>query len=206
MGDDRGTTPRGGAEFARWIKALQDGDVGAWELLVTACGYQLRKDIQIFLGRRGLPFDLIDDISQKTWFTAIHRIDEFSLPDTGMFYDWLRVIALNHVRLFHRKQQNDVPVEYAYGSPSVDMFNKVFSGFVSKRTLQDEDMRLHLLKALDNTIRSLTVMECQVFLRWLAGESPYTIASAYKVKPQSIFMSLFRIKLKIIRWMRADKA
>src|SRR3990172_4077526 len=110
------TMPDTGRSYAGWVESLRNMDDDAWDKLLQYYAVDLRHDIEISLRKRGLPSELVDDIEQETWLTAVRKFDEFVWEDEEKFYRWLRAISFNHVRKYGRIQWRGVSIEdYANG-------------------------------------------------------------------------------------------
>ncbi|MBZ0294614.1 MAG: hypothetical protein K8L99_18765, partial [Anaerolineae bacterium] len=84
---------------AQWLTLLKALNEDAWSDLVTNYAADLRNDIVISLRKRGLPADYTDDVEQETWRIAVQKIHDFEAESVDKLYNWLRVIALNRIRM-----------------------------------------------------------------------------------------------------------
>jgi RNA polymerase sigma-70 factor (ECF subfamily) len=76
------------------LRAVLAGDEQAWEALYTDAFDALHAYVNWRCA--GLR-DLVDDVVQETWLTAVRRIRAFE-PERGSFAGWLRGIAANIIR------------------------------------------------------------------------------------------------------------
>src|SRR5262249_34023769 len=84
------------------LRAVLAGDERAWEALYTDAFDVLHAYVHWRCA--GLR-DLVDDVVQDTWLTAVRRISAFE-PERGSFAGWLRGIAANIIRNKLRRQQH----------------------------------------------------------------------------------------------------
>ncbi|MGL4463522.1 MAG: RNA polymerase sigma factor [Planctomycetia bacterium] len=75
-------------------RAVLAGDEAAWRRWYDEQYEPLRRFAQWRCGRRA---DWTDEVVQETWLTAVRRIAAFD-PNQASFADWLRGIAVNHLR------------------------------------------------------------------------------------------------------------
>lgn len=182
--------------YARWVQSIFDLNSDTWTELHGIYSSALRLDIQKSLRRRGWSLEVVDDIEQETWITAIRRIrEEFTWVDEERFYHWLRCIALNHVRTYGRKQSAYVSFSDFQEDETLDDFmdSYVWSG----QSIEDQVIRHERLSALDQIIRTLPPRDGEILMRRLMGETPRELAIQYQIKPESLRMLLWRAKEKI---------
>jgi RNA polymerase sigma-70 factor (ECF subfamily) len=92
-------------DYVRLVKNAQLGDKPSLELLSKEA--EMRLQVDVF--RLTLEHDLTDDIVQETILEMLKILSE--LKEADRFWPWLYKIALNKLRLHHRKQQRKtVPI------------------------------------------------------------------------------------------------
>jgi RNA polymerase sigma-70 factor, ECF subfamily len=74
--------------------AVLDGDASAWETWYDETYAKLEAYVQWRCARLN---DLVDDVLQETWLTAVRSIGRFR-PESGSFQAWVRGIAVNVIR------------------------------------------------------------------------------------------------------------
>src|SRR5262249_5114766 len=98
----------------RWHAAVQSGDDAAWRR-----GYDAAYDaVRAYVNWRcaGLS-DLVDDIVQDTWLTAVRRIANYE-PGRASFATWVCGIAGNAVRnALRNRRRRAARVEALVGDP-----------------------------------------------------------------------------------------
>jgi RNA polymerase sigma factor (sigma-70 family) len=191
------TTTAASQTYMQWVQSILDLNSDTWTELHEIYSSALRQDIQKSLRRRGLSVELIDDIEQETWLTAIKRIrEEFTWIDEERFYHWLRCIALNHVHTYRRKQS--VYVSFSDFQADDSTLDDFMDSYVwSSQSIEDEVIRHERLAALDRTIRTLPPRDGEILMRRIMGETPRELAIQYRMKPESLRMLLWRAKEKI---------
>jgi DNA-directed RNA polymerase specialized sigma24 family protein len=83
---------------ALFFQRLQRHDAAAWDELVGVYSLPLQRHIIQSLLSRNLPSDLVDDVEQQTWLTAVRLIEDFVWQNEAKLYDWFRVIATFHIK------------------------------------------------------------------------------------------------------------
>lgn len=188
----------------RWLARLKSLNETAWDDLIKRYGTDLRRDIAASMRKRGMVEDQVEDVEQETWRVAIQKIHEFDCDGLDKLYHWLRVIALNRVRMLKRKEkENQVSFEEIeageqQGGISLDYFlylNDLMEGtpeehFLLREQLVEVDRALTMLKPRDREI---------LLRRMLEGESPGDLAEDYGLAPRSISMILLRSKQSLER-------
>lgn len=194
---------------AQWLRLLQALNESAWSDLVTNYSADLRADITLSLKKRGLPVDYVEDVEQETWRIAVQKIGEFEAESVDKLYNWLRVIALNRIRMIRRSQKdNEIAFEEieenaeAGGGISLDQFLYVYE------LSADSPERLVLLKerlsALETALQELSARDREILLRRLVwGEAPRELAKVYDLSPRTISMILLRAKQTLERHIAA---
>ena len=205
--DDFATAP---AWDEGWVERLKGLESKAWDDLVRCYGDELRSDIQSSIRKRGLPLDWAGDIEQDTWMTAIQKIGDFDWQTVDKFYHWLRVIALNRVRMLKRKQYDElfsmdaIEEHEAAGGMSLDSFlytHGISEGSPEQRLLYRERMSL-----LEGAMRELKPRDREILLRrMIHGETPRELALIYGVEARSISMILLRSKQTLERHLAASE-
>jgi len=179
--------------YAQWVQSIFDLDQDTWAQLVEIYSSRLRVDIEKSLRKRDASLDVLDDIVQETWLTAIRLIrKEFTWVDEERFYRWLRVIALNHVRTYLRYDAAHVSLDDGEDNRSLDDFMNGYMPSV------EDKVELHeRLAVLDSVIRTLPERDAEILLRRLMGETPRQVAKDYGMKSEHTRMILWRCKKKI---------
>src|SRR5262245_40347388 len=103
--DEFATTP---AWDERWVERLKSLETSAWDELMKMYSDELRTDNEKSVRKRGAPLDTASDIEQETWLTAVRKINEFQWDAADKLYHWLRVIALNHIRMMMRRPNQEM--------------------------------------------------------------------------------------------------
>lgn len=101
MSEEIETRAMSGNFQTQWVDRIKRLDEDAWDVMLRNHAGDLRRDIAISLRKRGLSEELVDDIEQETWLTAVRKIAEFVWVDEDKFYRWLRAISLNHIYSRH---------------------------------------------------------------------------------------------------------
>ena len=182
-----------------WLQLLKEMNQDAWDEFVTNYAADLRRDIGASLKKRGLPADLTEDIEQETWRVAVQKIHDFDAESIEKLYHWLRVIALNRIRMMLRKQQDDEIAfeeieEYEFsGGISLDHF--LYTNDLSADSPEDILLLRERLSALETALHELSPRDREILLRRLmCGETPRDLAEDYCLAPRSISMILLRSK------------
>lgn len=189
-----------------WLEQLQAGaNKDAWSNLFICCAKRLRRDIRASLQKRGLDPELVEDVEQDTWTVVIQKIGTF-VPNTddkaeclARLYNWIRVIALNKVRMMRRKQKSD-PISFdameeaeADGGMSPDRFAYQYDLYDSspeRKLLIAEKVR-----QIETLLQALSERDREILMRRLIdNEKPRDLAAAYGIEPRSISQILFRAK------------
>jgi RNA polymerase sigma factor (sigma-70 family) len=182
----------------QWVAALKILDSQAWDMLLRYHADELRRGIQASLAKRGMPASLVDDIEQETWLTAVRKITEFHWEDVDRFFRWLRVISLNHILTYRRKQGDQISMDDSTDSDVDDMLEQFYNLYSpANPSIEDEVARREQLSAVDRAMRELKPQEREMLLRWVMGEKPRDLARDYNMKAHSVSMVLLRAKEKI---------
>jgi RNA polymerase sigma-70 factor, ECF subfamily len=92
-------------------RAVLAGDERAWQLWYDASFEPLARYVRWRCSSRR---ELIDEVLQEVWLTAVRRIRDFD-PSQGSFIDWLHGIAAlqlkSHFRRYQRHEQRRESVE-----------------------------------------------------------------------------------------------
>jgi RNA polymerase sigma factor (sigma-70 family) len=192
----------------QWLGMLKAMHEDAWDEFVRSYGADLRRDIGASLKKRGLPADMIEDVEQETWRIAIQKIGEFEADHIDKLYNWLRVIALNRVRMILRRQK-DVPVAFEEieeqeqeGGISLDHF--IYMHELSASSPEAVVLLRERLSALETALQELSLRDREILLRRLLdGEMPRDMAAVYALSPRSISMILLRAKQTLERHVAA---
>ena len=83
---------------ALFFQRLQRHDAAAWDELVGVYSLPLQRHITQSLLSRNLPSDLMDDVEQQTWLTAVRLIEDFVWENEKRFYHWFLSIATFHIK------------------------------------------------------------------------------------------------------------
>ncbi len=192
-----GQTTPDASSYAQWVQSILDLNSDTWTELHGIYSSTLRVDIEKSLRKRGLSLEVVDDIEQETWITAIRRIrEEFTWVDEERFYHWLRCIALNNVRTYARKQSMYISFSDFQGDDGA--LDDFMDNFVwSSQSIEDAVIRHERLSALDQIIRALPPRDGEILMRRIMGETPRELATQYHMKPKSLRMLLWRAKEKL---------
>ena len=186
--------------YSPFVQSVKSLDPDCWMGLLDAYAPLLREEICASLLKRKLPLELADDIEQEMWLTAIRRMDEFVWEDEEKFRHWLRVIALNHIRTYRRKQGSYLSYDDFASDSDTD---SELTEFLDTYRLWDDDsvedrvISRERLAMLDRAMRALKPVEREIFMRWITGETPRELALEYDQKPRAVSMMLWRAKEKI---------
>jgi RNA polymerase sigma factor (sigma-70 family) len=212
MSEEAKTKPIAMYLQAQWPEQIKRLDPEAWDLLLMNHAVDLRHDILISLRKRRLPEELVDDIEQETWVTAVRKMAEFVWEDEDKFYHWLRAISLNHVHTY-RRVMGRYPAMADLHEEDIDedleRFPESWNAASGRESVEDEVILREQMSALDRAMRTLKPHEREILLRWLMGERPRELALAYQMKPRSVSMLLLRAKGKIeenIAYLQSLKA
>jgi RNA polymerase sigma factor (sigma-70 family) len=187
--------------YGRKGERLKSLNAEAWDLLLRQYAADLRQDIRISVRKRGLSEDIVDDIEQETWLTAVRKISEFNWDNEVKLYNWLRVIALNHIRMYQRQRLNqktdsvDDNANDDHTDNELEKFQKLWGEYES--SIEDAIVLGELYAALDSALHSLKPIEQEILVRWITGEQPRHLAVIYGIKPRTVSMQLLRAKDKI---------
>jgi RNA polymerase sigma factor (sigma-70 family) len=205
--DEFATTPEWDDNWVERLKALE---TKAWDDLIRSYGDELRSDIQSSIRKRGLPLDCAPDIEQDTWMIAVQKINEFDWQTIDRFYHWLRVIALNRVRMARRKQydalfsMDAMEDNETIGGLTLDTFlyaNGIGDGSPEQYILYRERLAL-----LEGALRELKPRDREILLRrMIHGETPRELALIYGLEARSISMVLLRAKQTLERHLVASE-
>lgn len=182
-----------------WIERLKSLEAVAWDDAITFCGDDLRRDIRSSLNKRGLPIELVDDIEQETWAVVVEKISCFQFTTIDKFQHWLRVIALNRVRMFKRRSRGTWISYDELEDGDLDG-NALLDFILFKHDLGHEDPaaefdRKEMLTALEKALRELKPRDAEILIRRIIfDETPRDLAAIYGLAPRSVSMVLLRAK------------
>lgn len=181
----------------RIVDKLKRMDSRMWEHIFENYTASLAYDISNSLRKRDMPIELGDDILQETWLTAVEKIQEFVCDGDGKFYNWLRVIALNHVRNYWRKNRQNVSfdaIEETQSPNALDYFLQN-EGLAVNDVESQVSIREQLLH-LDKLLCELNPRDREIVLRrFVMDEKPEELALHYPdLKVQSISQLICRVR------------
>lgn len=190
---------------AQWLTLLKALNEDAWSDLVMSYATDLRNDIAASLRKRGLPADDMDDVEQETWRIAVQKIQDFEAESVDKLYNWLRVIALNRIRMIRRSQKdNEVAFEEIEmhadegGGISLDQFLYIYD--LNTDSPEQTVLLRERLSALETALQELSVRDRDILVRRLVwGEPPRDLAKVYNLAPRSVSMILLRAKQTLER-------
>jgi RNA polymerase sigma-70 factor (ECF subfamily) len=114
-------------EYVRLVKRAQRGDKEGLEHLTKAVQQRLRINVY----RATLDHDLTNDIVQETILEMLKVLDE--LKEADRFWPWLYKIAVNKIRLHHRKPVAPLPVTAEAGADAMsEMVSRELKQIVAK--------------------------------------------------------------------------
>lgn len=181
----------------RIIDKLKRMDARMWEHIFDNYTPSLVYDVSNSLRKRDMLVEFADDIVQETWLTAVEKINEFVCGGDGKFYNWLRVIALNHVRNYWRKNRQNVSFEAIEESQSpnaLDYFLQT-EGLAVNDVENQVSIREQILQ-LDKLLCELTARDREIVLRrFVMDEKPEELSLSYpNLKVQSISQLICRVR------------
>jgi len=181
----------------RIVDKLKRMDSRMWEHIFENYTATLTYDVSNSLRKRDLSLELVDDILQETWLTAVEKIQDFHCDGDGKFYNWLRVIALNHVRNYWRKNRQNISFEAIDETQSpnaLDYFLQT-EGLAINDVENQVAVREQLLQ-LDKLLCELNSRDREIVLRRLVmDEKPEELALHYPdLKVQSISQLICRVR------------
>jgi RNA polymerase sigma factor (sigma-70 family) len=199
MSEEATTKPVALYMQTQWPEQIKQLEPEAWDLLLRNHAGDLRHDILISLHKRGLPEELVDDIEQDTWLTAVRGMATFVWVDENRFYHWLHAISLNHIHTYQRALARfSSMADWRDEDTDNDDLERFPAEWNAGHGGVEDDVILHeQMSALDQAMRSLKPLEREILMRWLMGERPRQLALAYHMKPRSVSMLLLRAKAKI---------
>jgi RNA polymerase sigma factor (sigma-70 family) len=187
-----------------WLEHLKAMDEDAWDELLTLYASDLHEDILASLNKRGLPTRHADDIQQQTWVTVIQRIEEFDCLNGYDFYNWVRVISLNHIRNFSRKKRAATSLD-AIDDQSEETGVTLDSVLYLNASYKEDNPETQIvlseqIAAIVNVIDMFKTYQKEIFIRCvLLGEKPAYVSKDFdQLKPRSISQLLTRMK-KVVR-------
>lgn len=181
----------------RIVDKLKRMDSRMWEHIFENYTATLTYDVSNSLRKRDLPIEFADDILQETWLTAVEKIQDFHCDGDGKFYNWLRVIALNHVRNYWRKNRQNISFEAIDETQSPNALDY----FLQTEGLAVNDVENQAavhdqLIQLDKLLCELSSRDREIVLRRLVmDEKPEELALRYPdLKVQSISQLICRVR------------
>ena len=190
----------------RIVEKLKRMDTRMWEHIFENYTATLTYDISNSLRKRDLSPELADDILQETWLTAVEKIQDFQCDGDGKFYNWLRVIALNHVRNYWRKSRQNVSFEAfdEIQSPNALDYFLLAEGLAINDVESQVAIRDQLLQ-LDRLLCELSPRDREIVLRRMVmEEKPEELALRFPdLKVQSISQLICRVR-KNLRYRLND--
>jgi RNA polymerase sigma factor (sigma-70 family) len=190
----------------RIVDKLKRMDARMWEHIFENYTATLTYDVSNSLRKRDLPLEFADDILQETWLTAVEKIQDFQCDGDGKFYNWLRVIALNHVRNYWRKNRQNVSFEAIdeIQSPNALDYFLQTQGLAINDVENQVAVREQLIQ-LDKLLCELNPRDREIVLRRLVmDEKPEELALRYPdLKVQSISQLICRVR-KNLRYRLND--
>ena len=179
------------------VDKLKRMDSRMWEHIFENYTATLAYDISMSLRKRDLSPELADDILQETWLTAVEKIHEFVCDGDGKFYNWLRVIALNHVRNYWRKNKQNISfdaLEETQSPNALDYFLQT-QGLAINDVENQVQIRQQMTQ-LDQLLSELSPRDREIVVRRLImDEKPEELAQRYpNLKVQSISQLICRVR------------
>jgi RNA polymerase sigma factor (sigma-70 family) len=205
--DEFTTTP---AWDEHWVERLKALESAAWDDLMKFYSDDLRADIEKSLRKRGLPLDWAADVEQDTWLTAVRKIEKFQGDLVENLYHWLRVVALNHIRMTTRRQKlatislDQIEAQETVTGISLDHF--LYEHGMSDPTPEQALLHQERLMALELAVRELSPREQEILLRHMFDNlKPRELAVIYGIEARSVSTVLRRAKQNVERHMAAQK-
>jgi RNA polymerase sigma factor (sigma-70 family) len=181
----------------RIVDKLKRMDSRMWEHIFENYTATLTYDVSNSLRKRDLPLEFADDILQETWLTAVEKIQDFHCDGDGKFYNWLRVIALNHVRNYWRKNRQNISfdaIDETQSPNALDYFLQ--SEGLAVNDVENQAAVHEQLLQLDKLLCELSSRDREIVLRRLVmDEKPEELALRYPdLKVQSISQLICRVR------------
>jgi len=181
----------------RIVDKLKRMDSRMWEHIFENYTATLTYDVANSLRKRDLPLEFADDILQETWLTAVEKIQDFQCDGDGKFYNWLRVIALNHVRNYWRKNRQNISfdaIEETQSPNALDYFLQTEG--LAVNDVENQVSVREQLSQLDKLLGELNSRDREIVLRRLVmDEKPEELALHYPdLKVQSISQLICRVR------------
>jgi len=196
MLDTSGRTPVLMSE-KKIVDKLKRMDSRMWEHIFENYTSTLDYDISNSLRKRNLPLEYAEDILQETWLTAVEKIHEFQCEGDGKLYNWLRVIALNHVRNYWRKNRQNVSFEAIDETASPNALDYFLQNEgLAVDNVEDQVFIRQQLLQLDKLLSELNPRDREIVLRRLMlDEKPEELVLRYpNLKVQSISQLICRVR------------
>lgn len=190
----------------RIVDKLKRMDPRMWEHIFEHYTATLSYDIATSLRKRNLAAELGDDILQETWLTAVEKIHEFVCDGDGKLYNWLRVIALNHVRNYWRKDRQNVSfegIEETQSPHALDYFLQAQG--LAINDVENQVFIRQQMSQLDQLLSELNPRDRDIVVRRLVlDQKPEELALYYPdLKIQSISQLICRVR-KNLRYRMDD--
>lgn len=196
MLDTSGRTPVLMSE-KKIVDKLKRMDSRMWEHIFENYTATLDYDISNSLRKRNLPLEYAEDILQETWLTAVEKIHEFQCEGDGKLYNWLRVIALNHVRNYWRKNRQNVSFDAIDETASPNALDYFLQNEgLAVDNVEDQVFIRQQLLQLDKLLSELNPRDREIVLRRLMlDEKPEELVLRYpNLKVQSISQLICRVR------------
>lgn len=190
--------------FVARLKCKEPPDAEAWKQLLGEYQSPLHTAIRRSLAKYSLPADRLDDIEQKTWVTAYHKIEAFEPQGPNALRNWLGTIQHNHVRNLSRQRN---PVSMDAHDPETDQAAPQYEDTAARNPesefIQDETRR-EIWSALELALQALSARDREIVLRRLLWQDDVQqLADAYHLKPQTIYQITTNTKKKLQSYLLA---
>lgn len=179
------------------VDKLKRMDSRMWEHIFENYTATLDYDISNSLRKRDLPVEYAEDILQETWLTAVEKIHEFHCEGDGKLYNWLRVIALNHVRNYWRKNRQNVSFDAIDETTSPNALDYFLQNEgLAVNNVEDQVFLRQQLLQLEKLLSELNPRDRDIVLRRLMlDEKPEELVLRYpNLKVQSISQLICRVR------------
>jgi RNA polymerase sigma factor (sigma-70 family) len=188
------TSLRATTSYVELVQSILSLDPDTWTQLHEDYSERLQEDIRKSLHKWGLLPDLVEDIEQETWLTAIHCMSEFVWIDELRFYHWLRAISLKHIWTERRKQKRYM----SFNDLEDDDSNEFMDTYLwDSECVEDVVIMNDRMRILERVLRELKPSWREIVMRRMMGETPRELAAAYGLEPVHLRQILWRTKQKI---------
>ena len=192
----------------QWVDRLKRGDEIAWELLVARYAGDLRDAIGQMLRKRDLPNELLDDVEQETWRTAVRKMDGFVYQSEDKLGHWLHSIARHHVQTFlrvdrqHVPSMEDIQAKNLENEFTLDMF--LYANGLINHSAEDEVLLFEQVSILDDVLCDLKPRDREILLASLLDNTDRSeLARRYQLEEDTISMIVWRCKGKLRGMLKA---